>query len=205
MSHVERDPERIDPSTGEAIIVYVTDFTINIHAGTGQINLDAIRYFIMDLVLIGQMRISAVGFDNFQSIPTRQALKRFGLDVDYVSMDKTNQPYLTFVDLIFKKRYFAGKNTILKNNLKSLQMVKRDNKKGTYKVEHTKGEVPLVGEFAGRNAKDTSDAAGASVYELTLYPEKFIPYDVWNPNIIERSYESVGKDMNSLIKNMGFR
>jgi len=202
LSHVERDT-RLDPTTGEPIPIYVTDFTINIHAGTGQINLDAIRYFILDLVNIGNMNIRAVAFDNFQSIPTRQALKRFGLEVDYCSMDKTNQPYLTFVDLIFKKRYVCGKNTILKNNLKSLQMMKRNTKKGTYKVEHTKGEVPLVGEQAGKNAKDTSDAAGASVYELTLYPERFIPYSLWDPNVIDRSYNTVKNDVMKQLNVMG--
>jgi hypothetical protein len=209
-SHVERDPTRIDPETNDSMKVFVTDFTVNLVPVRGQqINLDAIRYFIMDLIQLGNLIIGAVSFDNFQSIPTQQALKRFGLTVDYVTVDKINDPYLTFCSLINQNRYFCGKNLHFKNNLKSLQWVKRNKKTGTLKVDHTKGEIITEGNtdwqtgLFGKNSKDCSDATCASVYLLNLYPEKFVPYKIWDKNIIERSYQTVQNETSKMLDKLG--
>jgi hypothetical protein len=212
MSHVERDVSRKNSITGDSTTVYVTDFTINIVPVKGaQINLDAIRYFIMDLIRIGNINIQAVSFDYFESMPTQQALKRFGMDVDYISVDKIMDPYLTYVGLINQNRYFCGKNVYLKNNLKSLQIVKRKQGKGTLKIEHTKGEIVTSGDakwetaLHGKNAKDTSDACAASVYLLTMYPEKFVPYKVWESSIKLHTYENSMNDTKAVMRQLGLQ
>ncbi len=205
MGHVERDPNKIDPETGEPVTVYVVDFTLNLHRGqAGQLNLDAIKFFIVDLIQLGQLRIGAVAFDQFQSVSAQQYLKRASIQVEYVSVDKTTTPYLTMIDLIFKNRVYSGKNTILLNNLKSLQMVKRKTGKGSFKVDHTMGEVPLTGHDAGKNAKDTSDSVCSMITLLTAYPTKFVPMSLWSSKIIERTYDSVKSNLFDTLNLRGF-
>jgi hypothetical protein len=211
LSHVERDPSRKNSITGESMVIYVSDFTLNIIPIRGsQINLDAIRYFIMDLIHLGNLNIQAVSFDYFESMPARQALKRAEIPVDYISVDKIMDPYLTFIGLINQNRYFCGKNIYLKNNLKSLQIVKRKQGKGTLKIDHTKGELITSGDtnwetsLIGRNAKDSSDSTAASVYLLTLYPEKFVPYKVWGP-VKLHTYESAKDSTKTIMEKLGLR
>jgi hypothetical protein len=200
MSHLERDANRIDEHTGQAVVVYVTDFTIVLVPKGGLINLDAIKFFIWDLRRIGGLNIRHVSFDGYQSEPTKQFLKRLNFTVDYVSVDANNDPYFTFYDLVIHNRWACGKNIFVKNNMKSLYQARRKNT-GSMKIEHFPGDLNYAWEMgdwtscgAGYHAKDCTDAIAGNIQLLGVYSQEFIPYKVWNPQeVYEMDYDSIQK------------
>jgi hypothetical protein len=187
MSHVERDPHRIDEHTGQSVVVYVTDFTIMLVPKGGLINLDAIKFFIWDLRRLGGLNIRHVSFDGYQSEPTKQFLKRLNFTVDYISVDSNNDPYFTFYDLVVHNRWVCGKNIFVKNNMKSLYQARRKNT-GSMKIEHFPGDLNYAWEngdwttcTAGINAKDATDAIAGNIQLLGTYSQEFVPSKIWNP------------------------
>lgn len=197
MSHVERDKVRKDPETNQPMSVYVTDFTILINPKGGLINLDAIKFFIFDLRRLGNLRIVHTSFDGYESASTKQFLLRNGFTVDYVSVDKDNSPYLTLIDMVFKGRWFCGRNAFIKNNMKALQYTKRKGSQ-SMKLDHTKGELvyDVTGnwdlDLCGCNAKDALDAVAGNVWLMTVYSTEFPPSHVFDPSqTLSREYESI--------------
>lgn len=209
MSHIERDPTRVDPETGQSLIVYVTDFTIVLIPKGGLINMDAIKFFIWDLRTLGGINISHVTFDGYQSEPTKQFLKRQGMTVDYVSVDSNNDPYFTYYDMVIHNRWFCGKNIFVKNNMKSLHQERRKNT-GTLKIEHFKGDLNYDWQNgtwetcqAGINAKDTTDAIAANIQCINTYIQDFVPNKIWNPNaVFERTYDNLKNKNLELLNSM---
>ena len=211
MTHVERDSERKDDVTGEPVKVFVTDFIITIIPKGGIINLDAIKCFIWDLVSLGNIKIKHVSYDGFQSQPSIQFLKRKGIEVDYLSVDKTNEPYLNFIDYVQHKRWFAGKCIYMKNNMLSLHFEKRKQGKGTTKVDHFNGEIYTDGngdwntDMRGTNAKDAADAVTGTIELINRYENEFVPYVVWKPLALnDRSYETMKTKQDEFMEKMGF-
>lgn len=182
MSHWEyiKDKQNHD----EPKNVMVCDFNIVIIPKGKKINLDAIRYFIMDLIDIGGINIGMVNFDAFQSDTTKQALRRRGIPVDYISADKKNEPYQSLIDFITHERFFAGKNIFLKNNLRSIHWTKRDS--GTTKVDHFNGKIVNESEDTnwetsqmGVNAKDVADTCAECLTMLLKNDLEFAPTTEW--------------------------
>lgn len=217
VSHVERDRIRLD-TQGNPLKVYVTDFTIPVIPKGGMINLDAFKFFILDLIHLGNMNIRHVSFDSFQSRAMMQTLERAGIEVDYVSVDKNNTPYLSLVDYVMHKRYYCGKSVMLKNNLLALQMVKRKTT-GTTKIDHMNGDNVYSDEFClpgssyteqswqfskvGTNAKDCADTVAGNLFLLDTYENEFPPINVWDPQKQkERTYEGELKKHNDMLKNI---
>lgn len=182
VSHVERSKDLNE--NGEYNKIYVVDFTCVIIPKGGLINLDAIKFFIYDLINLGNINIRHVSFDSFQSEAQRQWLKRHGINVDYISVDKTNEPYLNFIDYVFHGRVKCGKNIFLKNNMKSLKMSKR--KSGSTKIDHMNGDIVNEGDgnwetsIVGSNAKDACDPVVANIELLNKYSDLYIPFCVWD-------------------------
>jgi hypothetical protein len=173
MSHVEM--YKTDLGVFEPI--YILDFTIAIAPMGGRINLDAIKLFVCDLVLKGNIGIVKVTFDQFQSESSIQYIKRvLGEDkVEKLSVDREMGPYLSLTQLVNQNRVRVGRNIFFKNNLKSLRITKR-KKSDTTKIDHTIGDTgDLLGDnkwetsLIGFNAKDISDACCASVEACRLY------------------------------------
>lgn len=154
-------------SDGSTLTVF--DFTVVLHPLKHDINLDAIRYFIEDLVVQGHMMFSMGSFDQFQSASARQGIERdLGIPITRLSVDSTMDPYKNFVSDIRAGRVKAGKNIYIKNNLKSLIFSKR-KRSGTYKVDHTLGEpADPAGDsrwdtsLIGYHAKDITDSMAAA-------------------------------------------
>jgi hypothetical protein len=210
MSHVERDPERIDEETGQAIKVFVTDFTIVLVPKGGLINLDAIRYFIRDLRQLGGLNIKHVSFDGYQSEPTKQFLERQGFTINWISVDINNDPYITWIDLVMKNRWFCGKNIFTKNNMRSLYQSRR-KRTGTMKIDHFPGDLiydysgDWTIDLAGQNAKDTCDAIAGNIELLNIFEQEFIPTKIWKKEeIYDRDYDSIKNKNNSVLDKMKF-
>ena len=164
MSHVERYGD-----TGE--FMYVVDFTIPIlPTKSDNVNLEAIKEFIIDLRNKGNLRIEHVSFDKFQSETTIQNLKREGFDVEKLSVDTSMDPYLNVLSLLNRGMVSVGKNIFLKNNLKSLIIVRSKGKTGKQKIDHDNSrEQVVIGSsawktsFLGSYGKDVSDSMCASI------------------------------------------
>lgn len=170
-------------------LMFITDFNIGILAGKDRINLEAIKYFIHDLRKEGNINISAVSFDRFQSESTVQYLKRHDFQVEYLSVDTTTEPYLSYISYMNNGRIKAGKNIILKNNLKSLIMSETPKSKKK-KVDHLQGQPPYDkanGDWDSGNmgfwAKDISDSHVASVELANKYGPKVTSH-IWNPELL---------------------
>jgi hypothetical protein len=154
--------------TASGEFVFVTDFTIAIIPGKGRINLSAIPEFILDLKHQGGVNIDLITFDQYQSKATMQLLKEKGFRVELLSVDRDINVYLVYLSLINNGRVLAGRNIILKNNLKSLQETKGEfdgtRRSGKRKIDHRIGK--LVWEdganwessLMGTCAKDLSDS-----------------------------------------------
>jgi hypothetical protein len=208
MTHIERDPERVDEHTGQSLKVFITDFTIILVPKGGMINLDAIRFFIRDLRQLGGLNIKHVSFDGYQSEPTKQYLLRQGFTVDWVSVDKNNDPYFTFYDLVIHNRWFCGKNIFTKNNMKSLYQSRR-KRTGTMKIDHFPGELVYdfsgnwIEDSAGVNAKDATDAIVGNIELLGIYEQEFIPSKIWKKEeIYDRDYDTLKTKNNDILNRM---
>lgn len=211
IGHVERErlPVTDENPNGDGYqSIYIMDMIVPIHPKGGRINLDAIRYFITDLQEKGNMSLIVGSFDQFQSEATMQYLKRRNFNVEKLSVDKVMDPYLNFVSIVESGRFRAGKNLHLKNNLKSLQIVRRrgsDGKKsGSRKVDHTLGEVIFEGNTdwqasqIGIHAKDVSDTC-AAVCEL-IRKHSILPYEEWEPEeIVEKNRETSLENMKKFL------
>lgn len=222
MSHVERDPTRIDPETSEMMKVYVTDFTIMVIPAGGIINLEALKYFVIDLVRIGNLRITHASMDGFHSVPTLQSWERFGIKSEWLTVDKANDPYYNFIDMVIKGRWKTGYNVYLKNNMAALQMTKRAKNgikdAGTPKIDHMIGDLdtsgPTIWEYDERmwreakngvNAKDGTDSVVGTLELLNRYSTEYIPTSVWDPVAIkEKTYDTAKADVQALTKRLGF-
>ena len=202
MAHWEYIKDAVNP--GDTKNVCVVDFTITIIPKGKKINLEAIKCFILDLIDQGNISIGMVSFDNFQSESTRQALKRRNIPLDYISVDKKNEPYQALIDYITHERFFAGKNIFLKNNLRSLPWTKREN--GSTKVDHFLGKLVNESEDLnwetsqlGVNAKDVADTCAACLALLVKNDLEFAPTTEWVPD------RSVNKErISERLQKMGF-
>ncbi|MBR6612044.1 MAG: hypothetical protein IKK93_07390 [Campylobacter sp.] len=210
MSHIEKDPNRIDEHTHLPMTVYVTDFTIILVPKGGHINLDAIKFFIYDLKNLGGINLRHVSFDGWQSDPARQFLARAGINVDYVSVDKLPEPYYNYYDLVTHGRWFCGKNIFVKNNMKSLHEVRR-KQTGTIKIDHFDGDLDYEWEkgnwqsnnVTGYNAKDATDAITGNIWLMNLYSNEFIPQKFFYKDAqFERTVENIEKKNASLLSSM---
>lgn len=182
--------------------VMIVDFTIVIIPKGKKINLDAIRYFLLDLIDLGNINIGLVNFDSFQSETTKQALRRRNIPVDYISADKKNEPYQSLIDYITHERLYAGKNIFLKNNLKSIHWVKRES--GTTKVDHFNGKIVNESEDInwetsqlGVNAKDVADTCAECLTMLLKNDIEFAPTTEW-VNTKDLEEESVQQKLDVL-------
>jgi hypothetical protein len=198
----------LDSQTKQPTLEYVTDFVIYLNPKGGLVNLDAIKFFAMDLRNLGRLNIKHISFDGFQSKPTQQFLQRAGFTVDYVSVDRDNKPYLTYINLVNDGRWHCGKNIFLKNNMKSLVMAKR--RSGSTKVEHVDGDLIYDWTMdwdkclAGIYAKDGTDAVAGNMALLEQYANDFPPVVEWDPELTAgRTTESVKKNVTDRLARMG--
>lgn len=163
----------------------INDFTIGISPEKSTINIDAVAKFILDLWYAG-LNIHKVTADQYQSSDLLQRLKRDGLPVDRLSVDRETAPYKVIASWIFNRRIKVGYNIFLKNNFQSL--IETTTDKGKPKIDHSKGETiyddggDWKQSYMGFNAKDLSDAFTGSAYILISELSKEIPQYQWIEN-----------------------
>ena len=208
VGHIERLAK--DTTT---VPIYIIDFTVVISPDGGRINLDAIRYFIEDLIVEGNMRFYKGSFDQFQSEAALQYLQRLGIDMTHISVDRTMEPYLYMAQQMEQGTLKCGRNIYLKNNFKSLQLTRRKN--GSIKVDHSSGEPSISANTnwetstIGLHQKDASDTVCGVVelcrQELLAMTRPTFENIEWNPEMVVVSDKMVEKRLESFLSNNGFQ
>lgn len=141
--------------------VYVTDFVLFIKAKPGQeIPIYKIREFLIDLKSLGYP-IEVVSTDGYQSTNLRQDLLINGIKSEYISVDRTKDPYNKLKQAILEGRYHGVDNPILRKEFEELIEFPS-------KIDHP--------SKAGAS-KDGADAIAGSVWNL------FQHMTTSNPNI----------------------
>lgn len=207
MAHVERDKE-----TSEN--VYVIDFTIAIVPDSNRVNLAAIEEFIKDLRYLGNIMITKVSFDRFQSSATVQNLKRDKFDVENLSVDRTTGPYLNLLSLLNRRKIACGKNIFLKNNLKSLILA--HTKGNNSKIDHDSSSAQILSgdpnwdtSFIGYYGKDVSDSVAAvcelCAKEFPVAQVNWEPSNLKNNTLSQGNKEEAESRVNDFLKKFGFQ
>jgi hypothetical protein len=98
----------------------------------GEIEFSYVRRLILDLRDKYDIPIKYVTFDGFQSIDSRQILRKHGFLTDYHSVEKVEN-YRTFRDALYDTRVLLPKNQHLAKELAELEIVVKNN---TEKVDH---------------------------------------------------------------------
>jgi hypothetical protein len=120
----------------------------------GEIDFSLIRQLIFDLKETYGLPIKVVTTDGFNSVDFRQILAKKGYATDYLSVDRTTQPYVTVRDAINEGRLFLPRHQWLLKELVELEYVRSNSKE---KVDHKE-----------RGSKDVADAvAGVTSFLMT--------------------------------------
>jgi len=154
----------------------VLDFAFVIRSGHTGINLQAVEQFILDLKYIGNVFLKLVSSDSFQSATMKQNLNRNDIDTIILSVDRTVDAYINFLNLLYEETVRVGRNIFLKNNMGSLMTTKatKDTKvKGKEKIDHSKGKMEKIynGDWtkssAGKHGKDCSDPCAGVLFNMS--------------------------------------
>jgi hypothetical protein len=154
-----RTIERTQHDTGERIVevlpVIAYDLILRVNPPrNGEIDFAKIRQILYDLRDIHGLPIKVVTTDGFQSTDFRQILAKKGFATEYLSLDRTTQPYRTLRDALYDKRVLLPRHQTLITELAELEYVENGAKE---KVDHKP-----------RGSKDVADAVcGVAAYLLT--------------------------------------
>jgi hypothetical protein len=151
--------ERTQADTGQRIIevlpVIAYDCILRIlPPRDGEIDFAKIRQIIYDLRDKHGLPIKVVTTDGFQSVDFRQILAKKGFVTEYLSLDRTTQPYRTLRDALYDKRVLLPRHQTLIKELTELEYIQAGSKE---KIDHKP-----------RGSKDVADAVcGVAAFLLT--------------------------------------
>jgi len=192
-----RTIEKINPvsqqRTVEVLPVIAYDLILRIMPPRdAEIDFAKIRQIIYDLRDNYGMPIKVVTTDGFQSTDFRQILAKKGFATDYLSLDRTTQPYKTLRDALYEKRIILPRHQTLIRELTELEYVQHRSKE---KVDHKPR-----GCFTG----DTEIRMGdGSVCRIDSLPATFqvIGYNrLQQPIVTDGSNPRVTKETSDLVE-----
>lgn len=104
MSHID---SFVMDDTGQRLPIFVTDLQIKINPPKkpNEIPLSRVRQFITFLRDYMGVNILEVSFDQAHSSESRQLLRDAGFNVKYRSVDRTDEAYLNFCNLLYEGRF----------------------------------------------------------------------------------------------------
>ena len=102
--------------------VFGVDFMLRINPPKPpkKIAIYKIRNFVIYLVNVVGMKIGKLTYDIFNSEESRQILEEIGFNVGYLSVDRTDKPYLDLVEIMYEKRIKLYDYPILRYELLNL-------------------------------------------------------------------------------------
>lgn len=120
---------------------YFIDFAVGITAPKGQeVSLTKVQDFIEYLIKKCNYPVACISADQFQSKQTLQNLQTKGFNTEYISVDRTRDPYLFLRYLIHNKQVSIAKNDYLKLELRKLR---DDGKKIDHPVGCARGDMVI--------------------------------------------------------------
>lgn len=158
----------------------------------GEVELARVRWLIYKLIKYGY-NIRRCSTDGFQSKDMQQQLKRQGIKVEYISMDKTPEPYETF-----RTALYDGRIECIYHPKLELELNELERNYGRNKIDH-----PAMG------SKDLSDAVGSMVHNMHIDPiyssldlleATSMLDEVSKPDDDPNSVESFMKELEELVK-----
>lgn len=187
--------EIISDTTGEVenifekLPIVVVDLLLSVKKEEefGEVELQNIINLVFSLKKYGyKIRYSSA--DGFQSVHMSQVFKRNGIIHDYISMDRTLEPYETFRSAVYDGRVKCPYNQKLETELIQLEKDYVNNK-----VDHN-----------ARGSKDLADAVGQLVYNChvnmhyaddSLMPSSSITDRIKEPETMEEIIEKFKSDV----------
>ena len=150
--------------------VIETDFILRIKAREGdRIPLHKLRKLVLDLRTAGYNIFRFSADLVLASEDTRQLLQAAGIETEYISLDRTNQAYYDFVNLVHEKRWVCHRRPRLLFELKYLEQVDG-------KIDHPAKVTDLeflddgsTREVAMEGTKDEADATVGAVFQCLKY------------------------------------
>lgn len=154
----------------------------------GEVELSRVRFLIFKLKKLGY-KIKYSSADGFQSKDMEQILKRNGINHEYISMDKTNEPYETFRSAVYENRVKCIYHPVLEEELNRLER------------NYVTGKIDHPVKFS----KDVADAVGQLVYNchvnMKFQDDSLLPTTLTNnePSNVE-TLESILDDFEKYVK-----
>lgn len=133
----------------------------------GEVEIARVRHLIFSLIKHGY-KIRRISSDGFQSKDMEQQMKRAGIKAEYISMDRSPEPYETFRTAMYDGRIRAVYHSKLEIELNDLE---RDYTRN--KIEH-----PVY------SSKDVSDAVGSMIYNMHVDPI-YANYDLLVSSVVD--------------------
>lgn len=130
--------ETLNPETGKMdkeikpVIAYDCIMRIVAPIG-GEVDFESIRKFLIRLRDHYKLPIKWITFDGFQSVDSRQLLRKKGFLADYLSVEKV-EPWRTFRDALYDGRVLLTRHAWVAKELAEVESVTSNNKE---KVDHT--------------------------------------------------------------------
>lgn len=152
-----RTMQRVNPYTGailtETLPVIAIDFAMRIiPPQNGEIDFSKIRQILFDLNEQYGLPIKILTADGFNSVDFKQIMGKKGYITDYVSMDRTTEPYVSFKNAMLDNRVLLPRHNMLVQELVGLEITRNKSKE---KVDHPP-----------RGSKDVADAVCGVVSTL---------------------------------------
>ncbi len=130
-------------------IIHV-EYSVSVAPKKGsQIPFYKIRRFLLSHLRGQGVPIKKVSADGFESVDMKQLIARGGVEAEYISVDRTPDPYITFRNGVNEGRILLSKNSLLKKECRELEIVSTGRREY---VDHPEG-----------GSKDVADSAAGCV------------------------------------------
>lgn len=137
----------------------VIDLMIRIYPPTsGQIDLSKIRSFIF--YLKDKFTIQRVTYDGYQSADSVQILLKTGLETGLLSVDKTDEPYISLRSALRERRCYMYAYLPFQQEVGDLE----------HDINKRKVDHPVKSSYGGMGRKDVSDAVAGVVHSCMTDP-----------------------------------
>lgn len=162
---------------------YFVDFAVGITAPKGQeVSLTKVQDFIEYLIKDCRYPVASVSADQFQSKQTLQNLQTKGFKTDYISVDRSRDPYLFLRYLIHNKQIAIAKNEYLKQELRKLR---DDGKKIDHPVNGHKDIGDAVAGSIWNCANSTEIMSASRIAQKVLKPVTYNPVQSQSMELME--------------------
>jgi hypothetical protein len=141
----------------EVLPKFAVDLAISIQPNpVNQLDISHVRQWIMQLVSFWGLNIASVSYDGFQSKESMTMLRKAGIRSQYLSADRTTEPYELLKDAIYDGRILLYDNDILRQELTTLEFYSEKKK-----IDH-----PPRGCFTGDTLVRLADGSAMRFDEM---------------------------------------